>query len=40
METKPKKITSEEKQKKLERIVAIGIRIMPKFQAKPNPHKK
>lgn len=26
--------------KKLERIVEIGLRIMPKFSAKPNPHKK
>jgi len=27
-------------EKKLKRIVEIGIKIMPKFSAKPNPNKK
>jgi hypothetical protein len=27
-------------EKMVKRAVEIGIRIMPKFKAKPNPHKK
>jgi hypothetical protein len=35
-----KDLTAEERQKLIEETVKIGERIMPKFGAKPNPHKK
>ena len=37
---KKEPLTPEEKQKLLAEIVAIGVKIMPKFSAKPKPLKK
>jgi hypothetical protein len=36
----PKKSDTEKRQEMIDRAVKIGVRIMPKFSAKPNPNKK
>lgn len=35
-----KKPRTEKRQEMIDRAVKIGIKIMPKFSAKPNPNKK
>ena len=35
-----KKLPAEKRQEMINRAVKIGIRIMPKFSAKPNPNKR